>query len=282
MEIGQLITCPSGLSGRIRGMKVKEEQILTDRKLQKSGEASDRLLAACFLELVDPGIYDFDSAVAWERVLQSDRLYVLFQIRLATHGPEYVFSVNCQNGACREKIEWELDLGALEVTPMSGEAKEAFARGNRFLAELPASGARVWYRLPIGLDERRMHKLRRASKERALSTMLAHQISEIEGHQGNVRAFVEDLSMGDADFLMGEMTRVDFGIETDIEIECPECLCGQEVDLPLDETFFLPSRNKQKKRSRRPNTSSDPSEKPTVSSGVSSSSGETNEGAGSA
>ncbi len=32
-----VITCPSGLTGRVRGMKVREERILADRKLAKSG-----------------------------------------------------------------------------------------------------------------------------------------------------------------------------------------------------------------------------------------------------
>ena len=38
------ITCPSGLTGRIRGMKVREERVLADRKLAKSGGQVDILL----------------------------------------------------------------------------------------------------------------------------------------------------------------------------------------------------------------------------------------------
>ena len=53
------ITCPSGLTGRIRGLKVREERILADRKLARSGGQVDRLLAACWEETLDPGPYDF-------------------------------------------------------------------------------------------------------------------------------------------------------------------------------------------------------------------------------
>lgn len=35
--MSEIINCPSGLSGRIRGMKVREERILADRKLAKNG-----------------------------------------------------------------------------------------------------------------------------------------------------------------------------------------------------------------------------------------------------
>jgi hypothetical protein len=54
------ITCPSGLSGRIRGMKVAEERILADKKLARDGGQIDALLAACWIETLDAGPYPFD------------------------------------------------------------------------------------------------------------------------------------------------------------------------------------------------------------------------------
>ncbi len=39
--MSHVITCPSGLTGRIRGMKVREERVLADRKLAKSGGQVD-------------------------------------------------------------------------------------------------------------------------------------------------------------------------------------------------------------------------------------------------
>ena len=57
--MSEIITCPSGLSGRIRGMKVREERVLADRRLAKSGGQVDELLAACWEETLDAGPYDF-------------------------------------------------------------------------------------------------------------------------------------------------------------------------------------------------------------------------------
>jgi hypothetical protein len=83
--MSQLITCPSGLTGRIRGMKVREERILTDRKLAKGGGQIDELLAACWEETTDPGPYDFgDKGIDWGVVLQGDRFYALLQVRALT------------------------------------------------------------------------------------------------------------------------------------------------------------------------------------------------------
>lgn len=51
--MSHVITCPSGLTDRVRGMKVREERILADRKLAKSGGQVDELLGACWEETLD-------------------------------------------------------------------------------------------------------------------------------------------------------------------------------------------------------------------------------------
>jgi len=57
--MADVITCPSGLTGRVRGMKVREERVLADRKLAKSGGQIDELLAACWEQTLDVGPYMF-------------------------------------------------------------------------------------------------------------------------------------------------------------------------------------------------------------------------------
>ena len=59
--MSEIINCPSGLTGRIRGMKVGEEAILADRKLAKSGGQVDELLSACSEETLDAGFPRHDS-----------------------------------------------------------------------------------------------------------------------------------------------------------------------------------------------------------------------------
>ena len=129
--MSEIITCPSGLSGRIRGMKVREERVLADRKLAKNGGQVDELLGACWEETLEAGPYDFGDTTAfdrrektgrersesegrhseggrkvidWGQVLQGDRFYALLQIRALTYGPEYAFAVNCQSEGCRARI----------------------------------------------------------------------------------------------------------------------------------------------------------------------------------
>jgi len=251
------IVCPSGLSGRIRGLKVREERILADRRLARSGEQVDRLLGACWEETVDPGPYDFgEKDIDWGLVLQGDRFFALLQIRALTYGPEYAFSVGCQNSACRARIEWELDLGDLPVRGLSDESRAAFVDGNRLETLLPDAGVRVWFGLATGEIERRLPRLKRGAGDRVLSSMLALRVHEIEGVEArDKRRFIEELSMRDADFLVDEFDRVDCGVDTNIEIECPECFSVQEVDLPFEQTFFMPGRARASRRRGRTSSS---------------------------
>ncbi len=251
--MSQEITCPSGLIGRIRGMKVREERILADRKLARSGGQVDRLLSACWEETVDPAIYAFgDKKIDWGQVLQGDRFFALLLIRALTYGPEYAFSVNCQNPTCRARIDWELDLRELPVRELSDESREVFLNGNRFQTVLPDSGKRVWFGLVTGAIERKLPQVRKSAGERVLSSVLAMRVQEIEGVESREkRKFIEDLTMRDADFLMDEFDRVDCGVDTNIEIECPECFSVQEVELPFEKSFFMPGKERVKRRRGR-------------------------------
>jgi hypothetical protein len=251
--MAEIITCPSGLTGRIRGMKVREERILSDRKLAKSGGQVDKLLAACWEETLDPGPYDFGEAdIDWGKVLQGDRFYALLQVRAKTYGPAYPFAVTCQNDACRQRIDWEFDLNDLPVRLLSDESRAAFVGDNRFEVSLPDSGATVWFRLLTGEDERKLPALRRRAGEQLLSAMLAFRVSEVAGVEPrDKKAFLEDLTLRDADFLVDEFDRVDCGVDTTIEVECAECFNTQEVELPFDRTFFMPGKERTARRRDR-------------------------------
>jgi len=251
--VGEIITCPSGLSGRLRGMKVREERILVDRKLARSGRQLDELLAACWEETQDPGPYSFEGPRPdWSAVLQGDRFYTLLQLRAITYGAEYTFVVTCREARCRARIEWGFDLNELRVQPLSVESRALFVAGNRFTAFLGDAQKKVTFRLLTGADERRLPSVKRQAGDRMLSATLAYRLVEVEGVAPKDKMkFVEELSLADARALGEEFQRVDCGVDTAIHIECPECFATQLVELPFDGEFFLPT----KPRSSRTSTS---------------------------
>ena len=80
-----------------------------------------------------------------------------------------------------------------------------------------------------------------------LSAVLALRIQEIEGVEPRKkRQFIEDLSMNDANYLIEAFDQVDCGVETGIEIECQECFAIQEIELPFEQSFFMPGKKKRK------------------------------------
>jgi hypothetical protein len=227
-------------------MKVREEKILVDRKLAKSGTQLDELLAACWQETIDPGPYTFEGPRPdWSAVLQGDRFFALLELRALTYGPEYSFSITCRDVRCRARIHWELDLRELPVRPLSAESRELFVRGNRFPALLADAKKKVAFRLMTGADERRLPSLKRQAGDRILSATLAYRLVEVEGVEPkDKRRFVEELSLADARRLGEEFLRGDCGVETSLDIECPECFAVQTVDLPFEADFFMPTKGK--------------------------------------
>lgn len=244
----ETIECPSGLTGEIRGLKVKELNILANRRLARGGQQVDQILASCWLSTHDPGPYAIgDRGLDWDQVLQGDRFYTLLRIRMLSLGTDYAFAVVCQNETCRQRFEWELALDDLPVRTLSEDSRQRFQTGNRFEAWLPSAKARVWFRLAVGADEKRFARIRQASPDRLWSAMLAARVVEIEGiKDSQKRGFLEDLDLADAEFLRAELERVDCGVETSVEVECPECLMTQDIDLPFDHRFFLASSRRKR------------------------------------
>jgi hypothetical protein len=238
------IICPSGLSGEIRGLKGKEGTLLSDRAAARSGATFEKILANCWVATTDAGVYELpeDGTLDWSKVLVADRFYTLLQIRALTFGDDYVFSVQCPSATCRERFEWVLNLQELPVVRLSDESKAAFKNGNRFETTLPRDGRKVWFRLLNGADEVRAAAALKANRDGALLAALSVRIIEIENvPDHDRRKFLDEIEMADATALLDQFDAADGGVETDIEVECPVCLAVQDVQLPFERGFFLPT-----------------------------------------
>lgn len=245
------ITCPSGLVGEIRGLKVGSEgKMLSDRNLARSGATFDKILAGCWQQTLHAGIYELrsDGSLDWSKVLVADRFYALLQIRMHSFGDDYAFAVQCTSAACRAPFEWSLPLSQLPVVPLPEATRKAFLEGNRFETKLPRDGRRVWFRLMTGADELRTHAALKARRDDVLVTSLAMRVLEIDGvAERDKRTFIEDMEMADAAALLERFDAVDGGVDTSIDVECPDCLAIQEVQLPFVGSFFLPTPSKRTK-----------------------------------
>lgn len=231
------VTCPSGLTGTVRGLSVSEAEVLTDRRLVHEGLVPDKVLGTAWESTSDPGPYDVkeDGAVNWDNVLVCDRFFALMMVRVATYGPEYEFKVGCQG--CKSSIQWALNLEELPTRKMPDDALEVFKRDNRH--RVSVGGHTVIFQLLNGAKERKAQKALRGSKNR-LVTALAQRIIDIEGEK-NKMLWIRNLPMQDAVDLINSFDDHDGGVETAVDIICPECGMVQGVALPFDRPeFWLP------------------------------------------
>lgn len=239
------ITCPSGLRGRIRKMTGKEQgQLLSrvgggkgGRKRGRGGDRMDKLLAACWEETLEQGVYRWgDGKPDWPNVLSGDRYYTLLKIRQKTYGSRYSFKARCGEPACRASFNWGMNLEDLEVRELPKESKEIVVNGGSFVLALPDE-QEAEFHLQRGSDEGRfggdVDPLTAAIMTRLV------RIGDVKDPK-KLTALVEETDADVLDLLWSEMEAADCGVETSFEVECPECGGETTIVLPLDRTFFMP------------------------------------------
>lgn len=236
------VTCPSGLRGRIRGMKVKEEQLFANRKLMRSGGYIAELLKGCWLETLDVGPYTFESeSIDWNEVVSSDRTFLIIQVRIASHGADYEFEVHCSD--CGERFGWHVNLEELDVAPVSTVGIEHIRTGRPVTVKY-GDGKIAHCRLLRGSDEMFFVKNSTPSSGDLLIKHLARRITSIDGADKyrDVLKKVEDLEIAEADQLWDATDDLEGGVNTLFLIECPRCEGRQQVALPFESGFFSSRR----------------------------------------
>lgn len=234
------ITCPSGLRGVLRGMKVKDEQLFTDRKLTKSGQVITRLLDACWVETQDPGPYNLQGGrMLWGSALSSDRTYTLLQLRIASHGPDYEFRVTCSNGVCQYAFGWGVDLSKFDIRPVSEAGRQAVKSGVPAQISL-VDGRVAKCKLLTGDDEQFFASLGPEHENKMIINNLARRIVELDSKTGwlDIVALVEDMESKVADALLDATDDLEGGVETGFDVECPKCHSTQSMVLPFEPGFF--------------------------------------------
>lgn len=245
------VTCPSGLRGVLRGMKVKDEQVWTDKKLVHSGRAITVLLSNCWEETLDPGPYSTDGKLDFSTMLSADRTFLLIQLRVASYGADYEFSRLCP--ACDRMYGWSLNLiDELPVTPVSAQGL-AHVRSGEHIPLTLLDGRQALCRLLTGQDEAFMATLNIKEQPRLLAYQLARRIAEIDGAKNwrSVLPVIEDMEARVADDLWDKTDELEGGIDTMLSTECSHCGRIVETILPFGTEFFSTSRRFGRSKRRK-------------------------------
>jgi len=215
---------PSGLEAEIREMTGAEEELLTNPRLVRAGEAVNQVLRNCLVRLGE------STEVGMKEVLDllaGDRLFLLVRLRQVSLGDEVELELVCPEPSCREKNLFSVDLADLPVTPYGPEREMTF--------RLPASGREVRFVHLDGNKEKRLAAL----KEPSLTAAMLIRILEVDGKPPSKKLLAE-MSLRDRAALRKEMQRVDGGIDTLVAFECETCRTPIRTRLESEPGFFFP------------------------------------------
>ncbi len=215
---------PSGDEIELREMTGAEEELLTNQRLIRSGDAVNQVLANCTLRI---GESDEKSPKAIGDMLSGDRLFTLVKLRQVSLGDEVELDLVCPSAACRAKNRVTVNLDDLPVTPY-GEERE-------FVFGLPASGSKVRFVYLDGHKEKRLAQM----QEPSISAAMMIRILDIDGTAPSKKALAE-MSLRDRSALRQEMLRVDAGIDTNIESDCDTCGTRIRTRLEAEPGFLFP------------------------------------------
>jgi hypothetical protein len=215
---------PSGVELELREMTGAEEELLTNQRLIRSGEAINQVLRNCFVRLGEKSDPDLGDVM---NLLSGDRLFALVRLRQISLGDEVELELSCPNSACRMTNYVTVNLEELNVTPYGKQREFAF--------QLPGSKQSVRFGYLDGHKEKRLASLR----EPNITSAMLIRILDIDGKAPSKKSLA-DMSMRDRNALRQEMSRIDAGIDTSVEIECDGCGTKIRTRLEAEPAFLFP------------------------------------------
>ncbi len=220
------VTLPSGLECTIREMTATEEGFLASQKMLKSGEAFEKILRNCVLE----------KDVDIDNLLVGDRYYLMLAIRRLTYGDDYDFKVRC--GSCGQTFNMSVNLSELPVKKLEGDPDATHT------ITLPRTGKKVTFRLLRGRDEKKIAATLRKSPQELIRLSLYLHTVAVDGNENFSEKFFETLPGADSQCYRRQIDAVTCGVDSVVEVECPECDNEFEAQLPIGESFFFPNSKK--------------------------------------
>jgi hypothetical protein len=224
----------------IRPMRGPDEEILLTPSLIRNGEAIEMILKRCISFADRTGLSDP------LEMLTQDRIAALIVIRGMTYGESYECRATCARcgTAFQSHVSLEDDLEIYYAEdPNLREPLETV---------LPDSGLHVAYRLPRGIDERKitehMEQRRKKKQGRGLedsTTLRALMLTlDIEGHtsENDRSKILNVLTLKDRAHLRDCFNYPPFGVDTRVNFKCPSCFSDNPMRLPLGVDFFIPQR----------------------------------------
>jgi hypothetical protein len=245
------VMCPSGMRGIIKSLNVGEEkEFLLSTRGSKPHQLILSFVQKGWVQLVDPGPYNFKGTVDWNQILQGDLVYLLYMVRCVTFTSEYEVVMPC--GSCSGPITLKTDIeNDLHVKELPEEAADHVGSNIPIAFEFTRddlSTVKMQIRLLRFSDHKLVGRIEDQESLTVDDAALAARIVHIDGVEGGPRFLIrwlKELNLADAAALRETIEHYECGIDAGVEASCSACGFTQEVVLPLAPSFFRrPPREK--------------------------------------
>lgn len=220
----------------LKEMTGHDEDVMSARNMSASRKLRT-VLANCIvrLETSDASATPLSDRTSIEAALDGmtsmDKLVMLVGLRMVTLGKMYDMQAKCPK--CENEFQVSVDLSTFEVTPMPDKKKRTYE------VTLP-SGVKAEMRVFLGGDEEKMERIRNVGKDVPSYAILA-RLNKL-GDQVPTLDSVKGLGTKDRLKLRSEFSKVEGGMNTEVEFTCPSCGEKSVGDLDVAQTsFFFPS-----------------------------------------
>ena len=222
----------------IRYMTAKDEDILTNRSLLKSGLALDRLIQNLIV----------DKSIDHRSLLAGDRNAIMIHARASAYGSDYKTKVQCP--ACGEISKFQFDLSDFE-TYYGDKIEEAEIIDNKdgtFSCTLPLSGIITKFKLLTGYDEiaiaQASTKNKKALENDSITTQMKLCVIDFNGYndEKTINYCINNMLATDSKFLRGCLTLVTPDVIMQQDFTCRHCEHQEVVGVPFGTEFFWPDR----------------------------------------
>ena len=235
-SLGKIYDVDVNPNVKIRSMTVAEEM----KRLNSSDRPYKNIADIIDDCLIDkPGISSYDMCLG-------DFQFLLHKLRVVTYGTKYKLSSKCPH--CGFTNYGEIDLNDMSVSSYTDEIAKYFE------IELPNSGDRIKLRMqtPRILDDitirtKEMASKRKSpSKDSAFLFNIESVIDLVNGEKLDIfkkSDYVKSLAMGDTNYILAAMNRLNDGIGLDTNLLNTCDFCGLDYDSPFRITpeFFRPT-----------------------------------------
>ena len=222
----------------VREMTGRDEEAISKPEIkQNTSKVIGVLLSRCVLTLGTLEKKDY-SPQEWHKIMLSlytgDQDYIVMQIRKISIGETIEVQHTCPN--CGAKLNTELAIDELEVTPFSGNDSIPFTLSKGYKDRKGVVHTDGTIRLANGLDREILTPLAKKNLARANTVLLTRLCKFADGTLVDEDAMAS-LTSKDREYLNTLLQENTFGYDLRVSVDCTEC--GESFDGSLNMVNFL-------------------------------------------